>query len=249
LDFVPTKFVESALLEAASDDWYGDFDGTGLTSIAIGRLPVHTTQDADNIVAKILRAEQTIRSMDALMVADRNDGFDFEGTEGAVKALMPPGTQVQEVLRSKSDDATAKSTIISTFNRGPRIVNYNGHGSSMLWRGNLLTNADAARLTNFAAPSLVVSMTCLNGLFVDPNADSLGEALMKATNGGAYAVWASSGLREPLGQSVVNQELYRYLFTPGVTLGEAIRKAKESVSDPDIRYTWILFGDPASRMR
>jgi hypothetical protein len=246
-DLLPTKVVESAFMETASDDWFADFDDTGLAAMAIGRLPVRTVSETQAVVAKVVKGETSSKT-DALLVADRNDGFNFEETERAVKALLPRGTAVQEVLRSQLDDASARSQILAAFNRGTRIVNYNGHGSSNQWRGRVLANEDVPSMTNAASPSLVVSMTCLNGLFNDPISDGLGELLIKSPTGGAFAVWASSGIREPLGQAAVNQELFRQLFLPGATLGESVRRAKAVVSDPDISRTWILFGDPASRL-
>jgi hypothetical protein len=77
---------------------------------------------------------------------------------------------------------------------------------------------------------------------------------MKVEKGGAVAVWASSGMTLPAEQWSMNQQLYRLLFasTPNaqpITLGEAMLRAKASVSDIDIRRTWILFGDPTTRMR
>ncbi len=48
----------------------------------------------------------------------------------------------------------------------------------------------------------------------------------------------------------MNQELVRLLFQgSGLTLGEAMVRAKAAVSDPDVRRTWILFGDPALRLK
>ena len=48
----------------------------------------------------------------------------------------------------------------------------------------------------------------------------------------------------------MNQELFRQLFTrPSITLGEAVIGAKSTVSDLDVRRTWILFGDPTMRLR
>ena len=93
-------------------------------------------------------------------------------------------------------------------------------------------------------------MTCLNGFFQDPYAEPLGEALIKAKQGGAIAVWTSSGLTEAGGQAAMNKELIRLLFSSGsITLGEATARAKASVSDQDIRKTWILFGDPTTRLK
>jgi hypothetical protein len=93
-------------------------------------------------------------------------------------------------------------------------------------------------------------MTCLNGFFQAPYADTLAEALLKAKGGGAVAVWASSGLTEPDKQAVMNKELIKLLFgREPLTLGEATARAKASVSDQDIRKTWILFGDPTTRLK
>ena len=90
----------------------------------------------------------------------------------------------------------------------------------------------------------------MNGFFQAPYADTLAEVLLKAKGGGAVAVWASSGLTEPDKQMVLNKELIRLLFgSDSITLGEATAKAKASVSDQDIRRTWILFGDPTTRLK
>jgi hypothetical protein len=35
----------------------------------------------------------------------------------------------------------------------------------------------------------------------------------------------------------------------GMTLGEAVRKAKSSINDLDVRRTFILFGDPAMHVK
>jgi len=96
-------------------------------------------------------------------------------------------------------------------------------------------------------------MTCLNGYFQDVSLDSLAESLMKAERGGAVAVWASSGLTVPSGQSALDQQIFRSLFNGDDgetrTLGEITSRAKAAVYDLDVRRTWILFGDPTTRIR
>jgi hypothetical protein len=90
----------------------------------------------------------------------------------------------------------------------------------------------------------------LNGYFQDPYSETMAESLLKAQGGGAVAIWASSGLTEPDQQAVMNKELIKLLFgRESLTLGEATARAKASVSDQDIRRTWILFGDPTTRLR
>jgi peptidase C25-like protein len=139
--------------------------------------------------------------------------------------------------------------LIEAINRGQKIVNYAGHGSVDVWRGGLLASNDAPALHNSEGLSLFVIMNCLNGYFTDPAQDSLAEALVRVEKGGAVAAWASSGMTLPDAQMLLNQELYRQLSSGGLTLGEAIRKAKAATGDIDARRTWILLGDPTMRVK
>jgi hypothetical protein len=96
-------------------------------------------------------------------------------------------------------------------------------------------------------------MTCLNGYFQDVVLDSLAESLMKAERGGAVAVWASSGMTGPSGQELLDQQMLKAIFDTSsgraLTLGEAILRAKAFTNDPDVRRTWILFGDPSMKLK
>jgi hypothetical protein len=149
------------------------------------------------------------------------------------------------------DGATAKNRLFEAINRSQRLVNYAGPGSVNLWRGNLLTASEAQSLANQSLPMFVM-MTCLKGYFHDPVLDSLGESLLKAESGGAIAVWASTALTEPGDHAILNQAFYRLIFDgngKGLTIGEAVMKAKASIANPDIRRTWILLGDPTTRFQ
>ena len=98
--------------------------------------------------------------------------------------------------------------------------------------------------------SFVVVMDCLNGYFQDPVLQGLGEALMNAPNGGAVAVFASSGLTIPDGQHAMATQLYTLLYgSQSIPLGDAVKTAKAATPDIDVRRTWILFGDPSMRIR
>lgn len=254
-DFVPTKFIATSKLETASDDWFADFDDNGVAEMAVGRLPVRTEQEADLVISKITSYDRAAGAEGVLMIADRNDGFDFEAASKRAREAVGDGVAVQEIFRGRTDDPSARQQVMEGMNRGPKLVNYIGHGSVDLWRGNLFTAADAAALANETGLSLVITMTCLNGYFQDPVLDGLAEALLKAERGGAVAVWASSALTLPTGQASMNKELIRQLMNgagsnaQAVTLGEATAKAKSIVSNMDVRRSWILFGDPSMRIR
>jgi hypothetical protein len=252
LDFVPTKLVDTSYMETASDDWFADFDGAGVPNMAIGRLPVRTAADANLMVAKILSYEQE-RELNsplrgALMVADNS----FESESAQTQSLLPQSVSVETINRGDvGNDDVARGQILNALNQGPMLVNYYGHGSLDVWTGAGLLDSDLAlNLTNTNALSVYLMMTCLNGYSHDPYVDSLGESVLKAPNGGAVAVWASSGFTDAAPQFSMNLELYRQLFgSEPVRLGQAVRNAKGASSDNDVRRTWILFGDPATRIR
>jgi hypothetical protein len=108
----------------------------------------------------------------------------------------------------------------------------------------------AASLTNGNKLPVFVIMNCLNGFFHDVYTQSLAEALMLAPNGGAVAVWASSGLTNAGPQFQMNNSLMQALFSqPAPALGDAVLSAKSGISDQDVRRTFIFFGDPAMRLR
>ncbi len=249
-DFVPTKLVETAFNETASDDWLVDFNGDLLPDLAVGRLPVRTAQEASALVTKIVSYDQSPRSDEVLLVADRNDGFDFETASAELRQVIPARYRINEVMRGSTDDATARNNVLESVNRGQKIINYLGHGSTRVWAGSMLQANDAAGLTNTNQLSLIVAMTCLNGMFQHPTIESFAEAMLKAGQGGAVAVWASSGMTAPDGQKAADKELIEQLMrTPNMTIGEATVRAKGRATDQDLRRTWILFGDPSARLR
>jgi hypothetical protein len=252
-DFVPTRLIDTTHMETSSDDWLADFNNDGFADISIGRLPVRTAQEAQLLIDKIAAYETTPPSREVLLVADTTDVYNFEESIDNLRTMIGSRAQVGQIKRGTLDGETAKRQLLEALNRGQKIVHYSGHGSVNMWRGNLLTTADALSLTNQKL-SVVIILTCLNGYFHDLVLDSLGESLLKAERGGAVAVWSSSSLTEPYPQNVMNDELYRQIFnTPSIgtplTLGEMIKKAKLLTSDSEIRRTWILFGDPTMRIR
>jgi len=253
-DFVPTATVDTAYLETVSDDWFADFNGDDLPEMAVGRLPVRTAAEAATVVSKIVGYEQSAGgdwARKALFVADKKDVFDFEKASADAAVLLPGTMTVDGVFLGGLDIVTARRLLTSQLNSGQLLVNYLGHGSMDFWAKQVLFTSDNAyTLTNTPRLPFVVSMTCLTGMFDDLYAVPLAEALLKAPNGGAVAVWASSGLTEPGAQAIMDQELIRLLFNgPSLTIGEAAARAKAAVHDQDVRRTWILFGDPAMRLR
>ncbi|MEK6300277.1 MAG: C25 family cysteine peptidase [Acidobacteriota bacterium] len=248
-DLVPTKLIDTMFMETASDDWLADFDGDGITDVAIGRLPVRTAAEAQAMIEKVGAYEQGNAAEEALLVSDRNDGYNFETANAALKPLLPAGVRVVEVKRSQLGDQATKAALIDGINRGQRIVNYAGHGSLNAWRGDVFNSAAAIQLKNREHLTMFTIMNCLNAYFQDPATDSLAESLLKSPEGGAVAVWASSSMTFAEGQAVMNQEFYRQLFSVRARLGDATMRAKAMTYDLDVRRTWILLADPTMKVR
>ncbi len=255
-DFVPTKLILTSELKTASDDWFSDFANHGLPEIATGRLPVRTIDEASTVVGKILGYEKDQSRGDwtnqSLLVADRNDDVsDFSHDSRSINALLPKSMTVTDIFASDLDANTARQEVLEAINSGKLLVNYIGHGSVEIWSGDdLLDGTTASTLSNGTRLPLFLAMNCLNGFFQDVYTQSLAEALLLSKNGGAVAVWASSGLAQSEPQVQMDQNVVRLLFSrPSLTLGEAIRKAKATITDADARRTYILFGDPVLRLR
>jgi hypothetical protein len=250
-DLVPTKLIDTRFMEAASDEWLGDFSGDGISELAIGRLPLRSVNEAETLVNKLLNYSKSKPVESALLVADANDEFDFEGGSAELAELLKGQIPIETLSRGRLSASEAKARLLAAINKGQRLVNYFGHGTVDIWRGNLLTAAEARRLTNSSLPVMVM-MTCLNGYFNDAALDSLAENLLKAERGGAIAVWTSSAMTASPEQTRLNKALYRILFdaeNQDIRLGEAVRQAKRAITDLDIRRTWVLLGDPTLQIK
>jgi len=90
----------------------------------------------------------------------------------------------------------------------------------------------------------------LNGFFHDVYSQPLGVTLVLAPQGGAVAVVTSSGLNQPAPQTSLDALIVQSAFnTSHATLGDALVNGKANITDPDVRKTYILFGDPAMQIK
>jgi uncharacterized repeat protein (TIGR01451 family) len=255
LDFVPTKIVPSSTLMTASDDWFSDFNDNGIPTIATGRFPVTTPAEATLVASRVAAYEGQSTNgpwtAQALMVADVNDTINFTQASEIVQAQLPKTIQPTDVFASTMTIAQAQQEILSSINAGQLIVNYSGHGSEDEWSGDDLFNTTSATaLTNGPSLPVFFIMNCLNGFFQDVYDTPLGVTLMLAPNGGAVAVLASSGLNQPNPQTLLNKIIVRSaLHPPYPALGDAIIEGKTTITDPGVRKTFNLFGDPAMKIK
>jgi len=249
-DFVPSRMIETAAFKTASDDWFTDFRQTGFGTIPIGRLPVRTAAEASLVVSKIVGYEKGSGAgswnQQALVIADQNVDTDFTSTANTISKLFPPSVTVSQILANGQDPGVVTPQILSALNTGALIVNYIGHGSEEQWSfEDLFDDTSAATLSNGNRLPVYLLMDCLNGFFQDVYATILSTSLMLAPNGGASAVWASSGFTDAAPQATMNQALMsQWQSNTALPIGKAVLAAKLGITDADVRRTWNLFGDP-----
>jgi hypothetical protein len=253
-NFVPTKMVDTVYGESSSDDTLADFNDDGLAELAIGRSPARSSAEVALLLSKTQVFEQTSAqgfSRGVLFASDQPLGWDFQATSNRLRDLLPVGTPS---IMINEADANSKTNLLSEMNIGRFFINYAGHGSGAAWTSRGFFNkTDAAVLTNGNKLSVYTMLSCFNGQFVQPSLvnEGLGEALLKAQNGGATAVWASTGETTPDVQEIMATRFYQQLSLGNIKrLGDLVNDSKTVISaGRDVRLSWVLLGDPTLKVR
>ena len=145
------------------------------------------------------------------------------------------------------------------MNKGNLFINYAGHGAVDQW-GNwndvrIFATVHLPYLRNKGKLAVVTIADCLNGFFPgDQHLYSLAEGFQRLQNKGAVAVWAPTGLSFPYGHQLLMSEFYKEIFEKGnYELGVATTAAKINTFSlnniwGELVETYILFGDPATRV-
>src|SRR5262249_37764167 len=220
LDQVPTLIIDTRYLLTASDDALVTFDSTTGAALAIGRLPVSTPAEMDAAVAKILgRTLATPSAASLLLVRDRDAQIKFSAASAEVRASLSAWS-AQDLVRG-DDDAASHTALLSALRAGPAVVGYQGHGAAGFWNGRGLPPDDVDALSNAGKASLMVAATCLNAYFQDIGREALATALLRTPAGGAWGMWASSGMTFPTEHAALSSALLTSALNDGLTLGEA----------------------------
>ena len=252
--FIPVKIVTTLFTETGSDDYLTDFDNDGLAEIAIGRIPAKTPQEVADVLACVINFEQPAfqtLSRGTLFAYDFDNNIDFLGISTRMKNELPLGTAATFV---KKGDPGAEAAVVSEINTGKYLVNYSGHGAVGVWSNtgffsvfnvNVCT-APHPCITNANNRSIFTMLTCLNGYFLNADADSLAEGLLLTPNGGAVAAWASTGETTADVQEVMGTRFYNQIGLGNIKrLGDLILDAKAEIpGGTDVRLSWALLGDP-----
>lgn len=261
-----------------TDDFYGFLDeneGGNITNnqgnidIAIGRIPVHTLEEANGVVDKLIhyttlpsfgdwRNELTFIADDEDNNLHLNDAevlnslnFDRKDYYNIDKIYIDAFNQVS----SSGGDRypTVNDAILRKLFKGTFLMNYSGHGGPENWAQERIFNiGDIRNLRNINNLPLFITATCDFAAYDDPNFHSAGETLLTNPRGGAIAlitttrlVFASANLE--LNRAVLNN-LFREYEGRMPTIGEVMKLAKNQATGGANNRKFTLLGDPSMQL-
>jgi len=243
--------------QTASDIPFSLLDEDELPDLAVGRIPAQTPQQVRKVVNKILAYEAGLADQNTNSILAIADGQDQNFAADAKRFLDQfPAPATTQLLQPQAGSSNAAAQVLQAIQGGHWLVSYFGHGSIDMWgRDRLLTTADVAQLDDPAAATILLNMTCLTGFFVHPQTVSLAEAMLFQEPGGAVVVLAPSSLTLPGDQGFLSRALSAALINSDESIiGDILLTARRSIpldspGTRDVLLTFLLFGDPATRVR
>jgi hypothetical protein len=262
-----------------TDDEFVILDSlNSIYSLAIGRLPARSVQEASVLVNKIISYETTAP------VDQWRNSFTFVADDGITSAAEDPddGTMFTDPTEALAESNAAKSyekkkiyiveyptvnsalgrrkpnaniAIDDAINQGTLFTNFIGHGNSQVWAHEWIftQEGDLPKLSNRDRLTFVVAAACEVSLYDDPTILSMGEQLVTMEQGGAIGTFGAARKVYNTPNVALNTSFFSYLLTKDSTgrnlrLGTAVQLAKSDNSDAMNTQKFCLFGDPTLRL-
>lgn len=280
-NWVPTYQSNESLNRAStfvSDDFFGLLDPTEGTSISggnqgmdigVGRLPVRSVAEADQVVDKIKsyysnQSYGNWRDVIAFVADDEDGNTHINQSDGLAKSFATsyPIYNVDKIyidaFQQISTPSGAKypqvnQAINARIFSGALVMNYTGHGGEAGWaHEQILTFDDIKSWNNPDRLPLFVTATCSFSRFDNPSQVSGGELVLTRTGGGGIALVTTVRLSYASANETLNRELFDHLFEPingeMPTLGQVMMATKNKVGGGSNSRKFTLLGDPAMKL-
>ncbi len=276
--YIPTFERDSPnpLFNFPSDDYLGilyhevtnDPLGGNL-NVAVGRFPVSSEEEAQEIVDKVIEYDEHPERMKdwrtrmVFLGDDEDSGTHFDDANIAAdivrdsfpsfnvdKLFVDAFPQVSTSAGERSPDVT--SSLNKSIFKGVLAVTYLGHGGPKGWAQERILNiSDILNWKNEEHYPLFITATCSFTAFDDPSFVSAGEETFLNPQGGAIALFTTTRAVYANANSTLTNETVRQLLTPATdhkkTLGDifiASKNAVASVTGLNSRK-FALMGDPS----
>jgi len=251
----PANIVPSYIIpvsfsgETVSDARLVDVNDDLRPDLAVGRWPVDSVEEVEQLVNRTLAYEAGAADDHALFAVD-GTSTEFSVLVERLLADSAFPTEQAELLTGAPATEIAQS-----WNAGAWLVTYTGHGSLELWGKDELFSVDSvSQLNGEASPPVVLQFTCLTGLFANPETSSLSESLLRYNQGPVLLVGATS-LTYSFDQEPFARELLIALQDESLErIGDVFQSAKaalpveEREGVREVSDTFTLFGDPSARV-
>ena len=241
---------------------------TGLPDIAVGRLPARTPEEAKILVDKIISYANNTHAgawqNEICMMGDDGNENSHMRTADKVATLIEtefPDFNVDKIYwdaYERQSSSTGYSypdvtrLIKQQMEKGALIMNYCGHGAAYALSHELVMKLKDFETQQSNYLPLWMTASC-DIMPFDGQEDNIGETVMLNSKGGGIAFFGTTRTVYATYNEVMNLAFTRYVLTPGITIGEAVRLAKcELVSKGSdltcnkLQYT--LLGDPALQL-
>lgn len=159
--------------------------------------------------------------------------------------------------------ASVKSAAIQAYQRGAGLITFDGHsnhfqnGRTEKDDGYIMGFNEILQMKNANQLPILMEMTCYTGQFqyVSTTGTTMDERFQRQPNGGAIAIFAPAGLSVATGHKFLQQGFHDYLWsqpTFSSRMGELVEASYYSLFEnssccQDVRYTFLLLGDPLTR--
>lgn len=286
-NFVPTFESAQSFLPINSfcnDDFFGflddneDIENTGIVNtldIGVGRLPVKSLTEAQDVVNKILRYKSAASlgpwRLSTTIVADNEDNAGPHMGDGEIMdSTVIKNSSIYNTTKVYEDAIPTISTpggfrapdanksINDQIFKGTFLVNYNGHGNTdVLSHERILTQDDYTKWKNLNKLPFMVTATCDFGRFDHPQYVSAGERLVLKSDGGVITILTTTQLVYADANRIINRDFldaqFKHVNGKWNTFGDAFRIGKNNTysiagtSSSDIINfrKFALLGDPA----
>ena len=281
INYVLTYQSENSLnpvLSFLTDDFFGLLDETdnveatnsGLVDIGIGRLPVRTSSEAQQMVDKIERyinpENQGDWTNQLCFVGDDEDNNihmrDADKLASFVDTTYPYffinkiylDAFPQETSANYESYPEVNRLINDAINNGILIFNYTGHGGENgLAHERIVSIADINSWVNKNQLTVFMTATCEFSRFDNHKYISAGEYVLLNPNGGSIALFSTTRLVYSSPNYTLNRNFYNYVFEKNdkgnyYAFGDIIRLAKNASGTGNNKRNFTLLGDPALKL-
>ena len=261
ITFIPAHYGKSAYSKFTVSDAPYVQDSDKRIFASVGRWPVRSNDDLDNIIMNSMTWSTTDhKDGSALVIAENTvpgEEIDFAAALDGITEKLPDSWTTDKVYvdvihaNNPSLDSTqvlkqANGKIVSGLEAGPDVVLYNGHGTtSQLSNKGLFKAAEVAGI-NATGAQLWLPMSCYMTYYESTHANTLANQLLFKSN--AVGISGSMLLSKQGENITTGASVLRNTIDSGVTIGEAVRQYKTQQNNSNLNINLNHLGDPTLKM-